>query len=163
MQTMQFNIAHNDQQGRSTVRAFEIILSIGADDMILHLENKELMRGENLEFTGDFIYFPNGCRVRYISKSEWAGNIMWNEYTMTPAWGLGFLYLLQQSGLWNVVEGWSELFDKWPGMVEITARDLDLPENIKKQYFVPGQYSLFHSVLTNDTGELAYYFSTGND
>lgn len=162
---VKFNIAHNDDQGRPISKAYEIILSssIAEDDFILHLEAKDFMKGETLEIGADFISFPNGCSVRYNSCHPWTGNIFWNGYTMTAGWGLGFLYLLQQSGNWNVIEGWSELFDKFAGMVEITAQDLGLAADIKKLYRTPGQYSLFHEYITNETGELAFYFSTGND
>jgi len=163
MTTISFGLAHNDGQGNSTNRVYFINMLIG-DEIALTLEPRGWPAHETLYFQGnERITFPNGCSVRYSSMHEWAGNMLWNNYEMTIASGLGFLYLLQQSGDWNVIEGYSELFDKFQGNIEITAADLGADESIKKLYRTPGQYSLFHEFMTNETGELAFYFSTGND
>lgn len=162
MTTIEFGIAHNNEAGDPTRRAFEITLEVG-DELALHIEAKDLQKGELLFIDDKWITFTNGCGVRYLTRHEWAGNMFWNNYKMTIASGLGFLYLLQQSGNWNVIEGLSELFEKFAGNVEITAADIGADETIKKLYRTPGQYSLFHAFLTHETGELAFYFSTGND
>lgn len=140
---IEFQIANNDNMGNLISDVFMIHLILD-DEIALQLESADIYNGgEKLPFENNRVFFENGCRVKYDSMRQWAGNMHWNAYRFQDAYALGFLYLLQKSGKWLVTEGYEELFQKWVKDEEITANDLGLPQHIQKLYLDPKLMNLF--------------------
>lgn len=139
---IEFNLCQNDRVGNKTHAVRKIDLVVGSE-VALELEPKGHVWNESVELkSSDYRFFFDNARVKFNKETDWAGNIFWQGYQFTDAYGLGFLYLLQQSGKWYVSSGWSNLYEKFEKGEEITAEDLELPKEVKKCYINTAQESL---------------------
>lgn len=150
MQSIFVNICENNDQGNRSGKVTHFWFAFEDGEMFLNLECKFF---EGVEITTEGIrskIIMYGHEINALSILEWAGNMMWNEYKLSASSALGFINLLMHKKDFTLAEAWSAIAKKWDEGIEITAADIELPEDIVAEIHNPHQLELFQTSNNND-------------
>lgn len=121
--TIQINLAENNELGKPRGRVVQIQIATGLHD-IATLECNDFFNGVPVLTNALGNISMYGYTVKTGPRHEWVGNIMWNQYDATVDYALGFLNLLLKSGQWSVSEGYTAIDNKWDKKGIITSKDM---------------------------------------
>lgn len=138
------NICENNVNGNRSGRCHKISFCF---------ETEEFLCAECRFLEGVPIYTFNSQRpghiqiydhfVKYESVTNWAGNMMWNQYSVPVPAALGFINLLQRQRDFCVLSAYSDIARSWNCDQEITAADLGFSPEITPELINPAQLQIF--------------------
>lgn len=135
-------LCENNHQGRACglVTGIDFIYQ---DEVCLSFEAIDITKGEICitQPGGGIYYKKNHYPTGY--RKDWAGNMLWNEYTASLQVGLNLLNAVITDRCFRVTQGWANLFEKtkYP---PVTAADFGIPEDEAPELFNnPSQLNLF--------------------
>lgn len=144
MKTIDIHLCENNNSGSPSGRVSMIDFLVD-DEIVLHLEAIDLEAGEPVytsSVAGGATIQMYGNSIKTDARDLWAGNKLWNKYTASVGYALGFVNLLSDSKKFTVASGDTTLYKAFYSHIQIIASDFGIDEDVEPLLLNPNQTEL---------------------